>query len=72
MPVTIIEGTRESGREGRAQTDRVRFVALVAAVREHEERTRRGPRPNRPRDDRLYRRVREICSEPGSSHRWIS
>jgi hypothetical protein len=69
MPVTIIEG-RVTG--GGAKADELRFLALVAAVREHEERTSRGPRRSRPRDDRLYRRVREICGEPGSGHRWIS
>jgi hypothetical protein len=72
MPVTIIEGSREARRGSGAKADELRFLALVAAVREHEERSRSGRRPNRPRDDRLYRRVREICGRPGSGHHWIS
>ena len=72
MAVTIIEGVRgEAGDVRPVHSDPARFAALVAAVREHEERSRHSPRPSRPRDERLYRRVREICADP-SSRRWIS
>lgn len=72
MPVTIIEGVRNEVPEaGPEHLDPARFAALLAAVREHEERSRRGPKPSRSRDERLYRRVREICADPGSRH-WIS
>ncbi len=72
MAVTIIEGVRGEARAARAgHSDPARFAALLAAVREHEERSRHGVKPSRPRDERLYRRVREICADP-SSRRWIS
>jgi hypothetical protein len=69
MAVTIIEGVRDDARP--AHRDQARFAALVSAVRDHEERSRNGEKPSRPRDERLYRRVREICADPGS-RRWIS
>jgi hypothetical protein len=40
-----------------------RFSALAAAVREHQARAARQYLGERPHDDALYRRLRQICGE---------
>ncbi len=71
MPISFFEGIPEDQREAinRRNMDR-RFFALAAAVRDHEAAARRtSPGSVRTgasgaRDERLYRRLRQICGEP--------
>jgi hypothetical protein len=59
-PAWLIEGRQEtrtaSGAEGRLR-------ALAAAIREHEAITRQQSFSQRPRDEALYRHLRQICGE---------
>ena len=67
MPISFFEGISDDQRDEltRRNMER-RFYALAAAVRDHEAAGRRsGPsRSAAPRDERLYRRLRQICGEP--------
>jgi hypothetical protein len=40
-----------------------RLAALAQAIREHEGAIRGPVQPSRPHDRRLYKRLRDICSE---------
>lgn len=68
MPISIFEGIPEDQRAEVTQRNMERrFYALAAAVRDHEASARRSaPATTRPgpRDERLYRRLRQICGEP--------
>lgn len=59
-PAWLIEGTREANPAGAAEG---RLRALAAAIREHEAVTRQQSFTQRPRDEALYRRLRQICGE---------
>ncbi len=74
MPISFFEGIPEDQRDAltRRNMER-RFYALAAAVRDHEAASRRtSPGSARTgaggaRDERLYRRLRQICGDPASS-----
>lgn len=74
MPTSFFEGIPEDQRDAvtRRNMER-RFYALAAAVRDHEAASRRtSPGSVRTgaggaRDERLYRRLRQICGEPSTS-----
>ncbi len=65
MPISFFEGIPD---DQRAQVTRRnmerRFFALAAAVRDHEATARRATPASVARDERLYRRLRQICGEP--------
>ena len=68
MPISFFEGMPEDQRDEvtRRNMER-RFYALAAAVRDHEAAGRRGAptRATAPaRDERLYKRLRQLCGEP--------
>lgn len=68
MPISFFEGIPEDQRDEIARRNMERrFYALAAAVRAHEASGRRqAPAATGPgaRDERLYRRLRQICGEP--------
>jgi len=49
-----------------------RFFALAAAVRDHEASARRTTPASKPRDERLYRRLRQICGEPPTGEQRVA
>ena len=65
-PMTLVDGndqleTRIARERDAAQR---RLIDLAAAIREHEQKLRRSrPMGMRAPDDRLYRRLRQICGE---------
>jgi hypothetical protein len=65
-PMTLVDGndrpeTRLARERDNAQR---RLMELAAAIREHEQKLRRSrPMGLRAPDDRLYRRLRQICGE---------
>lgn len=65
MPVSFFEGIPidQPAAVTERQMER-RFYALAAAVRDHEASARRTTPASKPRDERLYRRLRRICGEP--------
>ncbi len=69
MPISFFEGVPEDQQSDR-DAER-RLLELVAAVRDHEAASRRARPASRPRDERLYRRLRQISGErtrtPGRS-----
>lgn len=68
MPISFFEGIPEDQRAEltRRNMER-RFYALAAAVRDHEAATRRSAPASGARDERLYRRLRQICGEPATA-----
>jgi len=64
MPVSFFEGIPidQAPEMTERQMER-RFYALAAAVRDHEASARRTAPASKPRDERLYRRLRRICGE---------
>jgi hypothetical protein len=67
MPISFFEGIPEDQREQVARRNMERrFFALAAAVRDHEAATRRLSPTQSARDERLYRRLRQICGEPST------
>lgn len=71
MPISFYEGIPADQRDEvtRRNMER-RFYALAAAVRDHEASARRSaPATSRAgtRDERLYRRLRQICGEPDTT-----
>ena len=67
MPISFFEGIPEDQREQVARRNMERrFFALAAAVRDHEAATRRLSPSQSARDERLYRRLRQICGEPST------
>jgi hypothetical protein len=73
MPISFFEGIppdqlpEVTGR----QMER-RFFALAAAVRDHEASARRTAPASKPRDERLYRRLRQICGEPTTNEHRVA
>ena len=67
MPISFFEGIPEDQRDQvtRRNMER-RFFALAAAVRDHEATARRATPSSVARDERLYRRLRQICGEPST------
>ena len=64
MPISFFEGIPEGQRaEVTRRNMERRFYALAAAVRDHEASARRTAPASKPRDERLYRRLRQICGE---------
>lgn len=65
MPIRIIEGVRdERTAELRRRNMERRFFELAAAVRDHEADSARAPgSAPRPADERLYRRLRQVCGD---------
>lgn len=64
MPISFFEGIPEDQRDQVARRNMERrFFALAAAVRDHEAAARRAAPSNAARDERLYRRLRQICGE---------
>ena len=76
MPISFFEGIPDDQRDEvtRRNMER-RFYALAAAVRDHEAAGRRGA-PARvaapARDERLYKRLRQICGEPGTEEQRVA
>lgn len=73
MPISFFEGVPVDQRDALKQRNMERrFYALAAAVREHEADSRRASQgsvrtgPAAARDERLYRRLRQLCGEPSS------
>ncbi len=67
MPISFFEGIRPQEREELQRKNlHSRFYALAAAVRDHENSARRSGLASDPRDEHLYRRLRELCGEPPS------
>jgi hypothetical protein len=62
-PITIVEGRRKLDPVTERNLAERRFSALAAAVREHEANVRRREYTNRPQDQALYRRLRQICGD---------
>ena len=62
-PVYLIEGTRQTDPVSERNLAERRFAALAAAVRDHESAVRRRERLERPQDQALYRRLRQICGD---------
>ncbi|GIK76394.1 MAG: hypothetical protein EDQ89_07410 [Acidobacteria bacterium] len=64
MPIRFFEGIPpDQLPEVTGRQMEVRFYALAAAVRDHEASARRTTPASKPRDERLYRRLRVICGE---------
>jgi hypothetical protein len=64
MPISFFEGIPEDQRaEMTRRNMERRFYALAAAVRDHEAAARRSTPASKPRDERLYRRLRQICGD---------
>jgi hypothetical protein len=67
MPISFFEGIPEDQRNQVARRNMERrFFALAAAVRDHEASTRRLTPAHAARDERLYRRLRQIAGEPNT------
>jgi hypothetical protein len=67
MPISFFEGIPDDQRNQVARRNMERrFFALAAAVRDHEAATRRLTPAHAARDERLYRRLRQICGEPST------
>jgi hypothetical protein len=64
-PVWMIEGNQKLDPVSERNLAERRFSALAAAVREHEATVRRREYSMRPQDTHLYRRLRQICGDPG-------
>jgi hypothetical protein len=56
----MIEGQRNETAETRDAVAHRRLAALAEAVRAHESEIRIRPYRQRPQDEHLYRRVRQI------------
>ena len=70
MPITFFEGMRDSERDDLARRNMERrFYALAAAVKDHEARVRRV---GESADENLYRRLRQLTGEPGTSEHQIA
>ena len=63
-PVWMFEGERKLDPVSERNLVERRFAALSAAVREHEARVRKQLPGLRPWDAALYRRLRQILTEP--------
>ena len=67
MPISFFEGIPDDQREQVTKRNMERrFFALAAAVRDHEAATRKAQPTSAARDERLYRRLRQICGEPAT------
>jgi hypothetical protein len=72
MPISFFEGIPDDQRaEVKRRNMERRFFALAAAVRDHEASARRATPASRSRDERLYRRLRQICGEPTTAEQPI-
>lgn len=80
MPISFFEGIPEDQRDEVTKRNMERrFHALAAAVRDHEATSRRLSAGSAvragtggARDERLYRRLRQICGEPATDeHRAV-
>ena len=73
MPISFFEGIPEDQRKLVIQRnmDR-RFFALAAAVRDHEATARRATPASVTRDERLYRRLRQIAGEPATKEHTVA
>lgn len=68
MPVSFFEGVRADEMEAMNERNMERrFYALASAIREHESRTRAAAIEAPPEDERLYRKLRQLCGEPVTS-----
>lgn len=67
MPISFFEGIPE-GQDSDRDAER-RLLELVAAVRDHEAASRRAIPSSRGRDERLYRRLRQINGERAGASR---
>jgi hypothetical protein len=68
-PMQIIDGSstdREKPGQKRRLAER-RLANLALAVRQHEDMTRGQVAHARVQDDRLYRRLREVCGQPSGA-----
>jgi hypothetical protein len=73
MPISFFEGIPEDQRaEVTRRNMERRFIALAAAVRDHEASARRTTPASKPRDERLYRRLRQICGEPPTGEQRVA
>jgi len=73
MPISFYEGIPADQRaEVTRRNMERRFYALAAAVRDHEAQSRRSTPASGPRDERLYRRLRQICGEPATEEQRIA
>lgn len=64
MPISFFEGISEDQQDqGSDRASQRRLLELAAAVREHEAASRRARPASRARDERLYRRMRQIAGE---------
>jgi hypothetical protein len=73
MPISFYEGIPADQRaEVTRRNMERRFYALAAAVRDHEAATRRATPANAARDERLYRRLRQICGEPSTEEQRVA
>jgi len=73
MPISFFEGIPEDQRaQVTSRNMERRFFALAAAVRDHEATARRATPASVSRDERLYRRLRQICGEPGTSEHSVA
>ncbi len=68
-PIWMFEGTRKLDAISERNLAERRFSALAAAVRQHEASTRRHVPGIGSADAALYRRLRQICGEPGGAER---
>jgi hypothetical protein len=73
MPISFYEGipVDQSDEVTRRIMER-RFYELAAAVRDHEASARRSSPMSGPRDQRLYRRLRQICGEPATGEHRVA
>jgi len=72
-PISFFEGIPEDQRaEVTRRNMERRFFALAAAVRDHEASARRTTPASKPRDERLYRRLRQICGEPPTGEQRVA
>jgi hypothetical protein len=73
MPVSLYKGIPADQRAQVTQRNMERrFYALAAAVRDHQAAARRSTPVSGPRDERLYRRLRQICGESDSEERRVA
>jgi len=73
MPISFFEGIPEDQRaEVTRRNMERRFYALAAAVRDHEATARRTTPASKPRDERLYRRLHQICGEPPTGEQRVA
>ncbi len=68
MPIMFFEGMRDDERLDMARRNMERrFYALAAAVKDHEAQSHRRGNPLSRADADLYRRLRQLTGEPGTS-----